>query len=195
MYLRGYFCESEKKVTMLISSNWLLVMGTDRNAGKTSLICQVIQQYRNENGLTAIKISPHFHRLDKDEKILSLTDEYVIVEETKPETGKDSSRMLSAGAERVLYVQVWDQKLEKALMEIRKFLDPSAPVICESGWLRNILKPGAFAIVNRKGNDQMKESISRLKPLADVWFEFDGTGFDPSPSVITLEGNSWKINP
>lgn len=172
--------------------NWLIVYGTNRNAGKTTLVTDIIRHFHRQLSITAIKISPHFHPLDDKALVLNKTGEYVIVRETTGNTGKDSSRMLDAGADEALYIQVWDDHLEQAIPEILTLIKPGNAVICESGWARSLISPGAFLILNRTGNKEIKDSVPALRPLADRWIEFDGTNFDFSPAELTFE-EGWKF--
>ena len=102
---------------MMKLPNWLILVGTNRNAGKTSLACKVIEDHRSQ-GITAIKISPHFHPVEENDNVISRTNNYVIIKEEKKGTGKDSSRMLDAGASEVFYIQVWDNNLNEAIKEL-----------------------------------------------------------------------------
>jgi hypothetical protein len=178
---------------MLNLPNWLIVYGTNRNCGKTTLITRIIEGLHAETPVCAVKISPHFHEIDNDAVIIARSDEYVIVKEVKPSTGKDSSRMLDAGAELVLYVQVWDNNLDRVLPIILENLVPGAAVVCESGWARNLVMPGVFVILNREGNTDIKSSLSDLKPLADRWIEFDGEVFNFDPEDLIFENGNWKL--
>jgi hypothetical protein len=178
---------------MIKLPNWLIVYGTNRNAGKTTLITRIIQRFHAEIPVCAIKISPHFHNLDPDDVILARTDDYAIVKEVRTATGKDSSRMLGAGAEVVLYVQVWDNNLERVLPLIIDNLTPGSAVVCESGWARNLVEPGVFLILNRKDEPAIKENASKFKPLADRWIEFDGEDFDYNLADLKFENGNWKL--
>ncbi len=178
---------------MLRLPNWLIVYGTNRNAGKTTLITRIIRRFHSEITVCAIKISPHFHHLEEDAVILAKTDDFVIVKEVKPSTGKDSSRMLDAGADLVLYVQVWDNNLDRILPTIIENIIPGSVVICESGWVRNLVEPGVFLILNRKDEPEMKENVAKFKPLADRWIEFDGENFDFNPEDLSFENGKWKL--
>lgn len=178
---------------MIRLPNWLIVYGTNRNAGKTTLITRIISRIHGEVPICAIKISPHFHKIEEDAVIIAKTDDFVIVKEVRPNTGKDSSRMLDAGADLVLYIQVWDNNLEKVLPIIIDNLIPGSAVICESGWARNLVDPGLFLILNRTGEPSVKESASKFKPLADRWIEFDGEDFDFSPGALKFENGNWKL--
>jgi hypothetical protein len=178
---------------MLKLPNWLILVGTNRNAGKTSLACQIVEKYKSQ-GITAIKVSPHFHELDRDDDIISQTSNFVIVKEQKKGTGKDSSRMLDAGADEVFYVQVWDQNLEAAFTELMKHINPHNAVVCESGWMRNLVEPAVFFILKRKNGSDTKESITKMGKLANGLITFDGNNFDNNLETLRLEENCWSYS-
>jgi molybdopterin-guanine dinucleotide biosynthesis protein len=173
--------------------NWIIVYGTDRNSGKTTLITRIIQRFAQKSSISGLKISPHFHLLEENAQIIIKTDHYVITRENIRDSGKDSSRMLDAGAKQVFYVQVWDNNLESVLPGILEQVKTTDAVICESGWARNLVKPGLFLILNRKGNTHVKESLAKLKPLADAFIEFDGEGFEFDLDRISIENGNWKF--
>lgn len=177
---------------MIYLPQWLIVYGTDRNSGKTTLITDIIRRFRQQLPITALKISPHFHEIDDDAEVVFKTREYVIVRETKTGTGKDSARMLDAGAAEVLYIQVWDQNLERVMPLVLSITGSNRPVICESGWARNLVEPGLFLVLHRKGHTVVKESAGRMKELASRWIEFDGYRFGFSVDEITYD-NGWKL--
>ena len=178
---------------MLLLPNWMIVYGTDRNSGKTTLITRIIKRFGPDIRISSLKISPHFHPLEKDAQIIEKTAHYAIVREHDTTTGKDSARMLEAGAGQVFYIQVWDNDLESVLPKILELVKSSDAVICESGWRRNLSEPGLFFILNRKGNTDITESLAGLKPLADAFIEFDGTKFEFDSDRIIFENGNWKL--
>ncbi len=175
--------------------HWMIVYGTDRNSGKTTLISQIIGKFHVEVPIVGIKISPHFHRLEPDAIIAYQAKECVIIRENLHRTGKDSSRMLDAGASEVLYVQVWDQDLGKVLPAILGLIPGGSAVICESGWARRLIIPGLFFVLHRKGNTEIKDSAIEFRALADQWIEFDGEQFDFDIREIRFADQSWKLAP
>jgi hypothetical protein len=169
----------------------LLIVGTDRNAGKTTLASLVIERFAPVLPITAVKISPHFHELGPAEQVAASTDQFVIVKETRPGSLKDSSRFLRAGASEVYYMQVWDQDLSAAFKELLKICGTEKPLIIESGWLRNIVDPGLFIIVNKKGNQIYKESIGSYRKFTHLWMEADGKDFSPGIESIVWKEGRW----
>jgi hypothetical protein len=179
---------------MIDLPNALIIVGTDRNAGKTTLAENIIRQFSRSKKIIGLKISPHFHELEKGDEVFLRNEQFLIVRETRPDTGKDSSRMLKAGASEVYYIQVWDQNIRAAVNYLLDKIEGNPPMVCESGWLRNIVNPGIFLIVNRKGNQLFKGSIREYRPLADRWVEFDGKDFNFKPEELQFEKGRWAIN-
>src|SRR5665647_1869117 len=110
--------------------NLLLIAGTGTKSGKTSFACKVIDQFKSLN-IYSIKITPHFHETTEGLILISENDGYSIYEETNRETDKDTSRMLNAGACKVYFAKVWDNKLAEVFGSIMKIIPPDVPVICE----------------------------------------------------------------
>ena len=95
-------------------SNILTISGTGRNVGKTSLACRIIHKLGRDQRLTAIKISPHFHTVDYPMPLTEKPGAYSLYKEDRKDSGKDSSKMLAAGADQVFYIQTGDDHLNDA---------------------------------------------------------------------------------
>ena len=139
-------------------SNMTLIAGNGRNVGKTLLACRIIETLSTNSEVYAVKVSSHFHILDDEAAILYQSDDFCIVEENLL-TGKDSSRMLQAGARKVFYVQCKNQNLPKMFEHLSTYLPDDKPVIIESGGLYNIIEPHIFYYI--KGDDTSKEKKVR----------------------------------
>ncbi|PKP21056.1 MAG: hypothetical protein CVU05_07670 [Bacteroidetes bacterium HGW-Bacteroidetes-21] len=135
--------------------NLLLISGTGRNCGKTTLACSIIEAFKSQS-VTAIKICPHFHPVDGMKSVFIDPGVIEIHEELQSNTGKDSSRMLNAGAEKVFYVQVKDNQLNKAWDIILNKLPSEKPVICESGRLSHIVEDHLHLLMI--GKDKKKQA-------------------------------------
>ncbi|HBS85774.1 MAG: hypothetical protein A2W91_13270 [Bacteroidetes bacterium GWF2_38_335] len=131
--------------------NILLVSGTGRNVGKTTFVRSVIRNF-SKHGIVAVKITPHFHNGDPGE-ILLQNEKFIIAREHRTETGKDSSKFLDEGAEKVYFIQVLDNHLPEAFFEFLKIEKENPLMVIESGGLRNVLIPGIFCLItDGKGN-------------------------------------------
>jgi hypothetical protein len=151
--------------------NLLLIAGTGTKSGKTSLACKIIAQFPDLM-ITAIKITPHFHETTTG--LIPITEEngYSIYEETNSNSVKDTSRMLRAGARKVLFAKVWDDQLLTVFNEIMKSIPIATPIICESPALRNYIEPGLFMIITSNTINKHKD-ISNLQLLPHVMFHLE----------------------
>jgi hypothetical protein len=134
-------------------NNILLVSGTGRNVGKTFMSCSIINKFKGKN-IVAIKISPHFHEINPESEILISNEKFQIIEE-KTSGNKDSMKMLKAGASKVFYIQVLDEKLLEAFHFVIDKIGDNTPVIIESGALQRFIQPGL--IVCLKGENPKKD--------------------------------------
>jgi len=84
-------------------------------------------------------------------KVVIQDDHLTIIEENDAQTGKDSSRMLAAGASRSFFVMATDEQLVKAIDKIINLNGSDTYYICESGGLRQYVVPGVFILVSHHG--------------------------------------------
>jgi hypothetical protein len=171
----------------------LLIAGTGRNSGKTTLACHIIKKTSTSFPVIAIKITPHFHRDIHSGKTIIERSDLVIKEETDPKTGKDSSLMLKAGALRSYFVMAKDEQLKEALQLIIKQIPDKTPIVCESGGLRHWIEPGAFLMMNRSDNSAFKPGAEALNKIADSCITFDGNKIDFDYHTINFSENKWSI--
>jgi hypothetical protein len=170
----------------------LLIAGTGRNSGKTTLACRIITKYSNTQSIVAMKISPHRHNIEPGGQIWIQNDHICILEETDWGTGKDSSRMLAAGAKRSFFISATEDNLASAVQETLKLVSEDAFMICESGGLRKWVEPGLFLMVSRNGPSVLNSGKRDLIDFEPVWVHFDGQKFDFDLDRIVIQQNSWK---
>jgi hypothetical protein len=137
----------QKKLT----NKTIVISGTGQNTGKTSLICKIISQNKTKP-ILAVKISPHFHKLTENEKILlNHENKITIVKETNRLRKKDSSLMLKAGASEVLYVQAKDEYLSILVDYIEKNISPDYFIVFESAGILKYLIPDKHILLYNTG--------------------------------------------
>jgi hypothetical protein len=173
----------------MIVPNLLIVAGTGTKSGKTTITCRLIDQLKN-TGIVGIKITPHFHETTPGLILISEKPGYSIFKETNPDTNKDTSRMLNAGASFVYFVKVTDGSLLKAFIEITENIPGSCPIICESPALRYFIEPGLFIIMSSVAVNKQKD-INNLTLLPHVTFtmeELEKTRYLP----INFNKGKWK---
>jgi hypothetical protein len=175
----------------MIIQNLLLIAGTGTKSGKTTLACRIIQQFRDLN-ITAIKITPHFHETTPGLTTIHEETGYAIYEETNTESDKDTSRMLKAGASKVYFAKVLDDRLLYVFNKIHDLIPEGTPIICESPALRYYAEPGAFLIISSQTTNKFKD-ISKLQSLPHVMFkleELDGLNSVP----IRFVDGKWSLS-
>lgn len=180
-------------MTHLRMPELILIAGTGRNSGKTTLACNIIKKTSTIIPVVAIKITPHFHQYYKSGKTITERDDLIILEETDPESGKDSSLMLKAGAASSYFVMAKDEQLKEAIHLIINLIPDNIPVVCESGGLRHFVEPGAFLMMNRSDNITSKPGTEALKKIADRLITFDGEKIDFDFNAINYSENKWRI--
>jgi hypothetical protein len=151
--------------------NLLLIAGTGTKSGKTTLACKIIEQFRHLN-ITAIKITPHFHETTPKLKVIIEEPGHAVYEETNKDSSKDTSRMLRAGAVKVYYAKVLDDRLLFVFNKIKELIPEGTPIVCESPALRYYAEPGAFLIISSETTNKHKD-ISKLLELPHVMLKFE----------------------
>jgi hypothetical protein len=175
---------------MVRKPNLLLIAGTGTKSGKTSMACRLIEQFRNLN-IIAIKISPHFHETTQGLNTICEETGYAIYEETNRDTTKDTSRMLRAGAGKVYFAKVLDNRLKFVFDKIMGIIPEGTPLICESPALRNYIKPGVFMIMTSGLNNNHK-NISHLQALHHVMYKLEELK-DLRSLPLEFEDGKWRL--
>ena len=168
--------------------NFLLVAGNGRNVGKTYLTCRIIQYLSKTNEVIGVKISSHFHPIENNKVIVQQKD-FVIVEENQL-SQKDSSLMKQAGAQKVYFIMSPQENLQQAFLFLEKLL-PEKAIVCESGGLHQIINPGIFLFVNKKGQEIVKQHHLNYAPQLII---NDGKNFDFDITRIKFNNKRFSIS-
>jgi hypothetical protein len=155
---------------MINKPNFLITSGTGQNVGKTTLVCQLIEKYK-DLGIVAVKITPHFH--DSGCRKLYGTNDYTISLEENVTSPKDTSKMLASGANCVYYIQSADKFIPEVLDYLMSKIPNDIPVICESGALRNCINPGLFLMLTKSGNEPKNPDLMKLANTVIRDFNFN----------------------
>ena len=175
-------------------NNLLIISGTGRNTGKTSIAEFLIHQFSSLQQLIALKISPHAHFNKSGKLPIYQTPDYKIFEEKEIVTGKDSARLLKAGATKSYYIEANDVAAFNAFHKIYNDLEPSIPIICESPALRNKIQPGIFIVADHLFVQNKKESIKDQLKLADIVIDITVKDWQTDLNEIKFESGSWNFN-
>ena len=180
----------------------LMIGSAGANVGKTELACAVLRRCGGEGrDIVAIKVTTIEERDGQCPRggegcgvCSSLEGVYSIDEETDSRSGKDTGRLLAAGASRVFWLRVLKTHLEEGLAALLDAAGPEATSICESNSLRNVVEPGVFLIAERKGANIWKPSALEVREYANRIVVSDGSSFDLDLGQIRLEDGKWLLN-
>jgi len=170
--------------------NILVVSGTGRNVGKTTFVCRLIEKFRN-NQIIGLKISPHFHDLDKNQEVIVKTEKFEIIKENNLNGLKDSSKMLISGAQKVYYIQSDEENLSSAFDYFSTHLMENKIVICESAAISKFIKPAYHFKITNSPNITKKENASDI--VFDYLIVNDGSSFDFPFENLYLTDNIWTF--
>lgn len=132
----------------------IVVGGSGRNVGKTSLVCGLILALP-EFSWIAVKITSHEHSMPGS-----------VWEECEAGHGRDTARYLRAGARRAFLVTSEEAELAERMRELQAKVGSEAPLIFESNriveWLQLDLR---LAV---RGGGDAKASFTRFAQRADA---------------------------
>ncbi|MGI4757838.1 MAG: hypothetical protein ACRYGF_13425 [Janthinobacterium lividum] len=156
----------------------VVVGGHTRNIGKTTLAAQILAAA--DGRWTAMKITQYGHNVcsANGEACDCATADHAIAisEERDSESGSDTSRMLAAGAERVLWVRTQQGSLQEAMPRIRKEIAAAGNILIESNSVLRFLRPDLYVAVLQPNVADFKPSALHYLDRADALFVPDGIG-------------------
>jgi molybdopterin-guanine dinucleotide biosynthesis protein len=160
-----------------IDARLLVVGGQSRNVGKTALVVDLIRAFP-EAAWTAVKITQYGHGIcavNGESCCCAPRDHAVALDvETDPGGRTDTSRMLAAGARRVLWLRTKQGRLAEGLPLLRSELArnrSSTPgnLIVESNSLLGFLSPRLYLAVLDPVVADFKDSARRFLDRADAF--------------------------
>jgi hypothetical protein len=178
--------------------NLIIIGGTGRNIGKTTLMEKIIKRFAREVPVTALKIAnikpgeEAFHGHD----VSGFSEKILLQKESNPDGNKDSMRFLKAGASVSWYIQAEDAFLPETFPEVEKILKNARFGICESNSLRLFVRPALFIMVKGKSaSPRRKKEASRLLEMADVTVEaLNPAQFDALVKAVEIKDGRFVLN-
>lgn len=176
----------------------LMIGGSGRNVGKTTLICALIRKFAPTVPVIGLKVTSirpgeeDFHGHHEQ----PLSDDYRIFEETNPGSAKDTAKMLRAGASKVYFIQSTDEQMSMAMDAFFKLVDPQSIIICETRSLRRIVKPGVFILITDPAHKDFKSKANEFESLADIHIYFDAEHrtMELNADRVDLQDGGWHLS-
>lgn len=179
---------------MIVCTRLLVIGGTGRNVGKTEFVCRLINKLSARHLVYALKVSAIFpdeeiyHGNHSDEEFCGQ-----LIEETRTDTDKDTSRMLVAGATQVFYLRADDGRIQEGFTEFLHRIPEQAVIVCESNSLGQFVRPG-LSIMIRPTKGQIKpRALAQLQSADMVVFSDGATGFPELDRINYKEISGWEI--
>ncbi len=133
--------------------HFIIISGSGKKVGKTYLATALIRAFSVTFPLIALKISPHIHDSLGNARLFATLTGMRIFEDLAPHH-KNSGQFLEAGALRSFFLETDDEHLPLGFDMFLKEGNPhNYPVICESGALGNLVKPGLLVFIGRSTGD------------------------------------------
>jgi molybdopterin-guanine dinucleotide biosynthesis protein len=179
------YIEVHMEDTLPSAEQMILIGATGRNAGKTVLATELIRLFKDRFTVIGLKATTVTQggapcpRGGKGCGACGISTPYVLEEEGIPTNesrpaecaGKDTARLLQAGAERVFWLRSVRTSLAEGFTEFLQRIPPAALVIGESNSLREVVRPGCFIMVKTGQGEPIKPSAARVADLARITVE------------------------
>ena len=185
---------------MLKLDGMLMIGSAGTNVGKTKLACALVKKFSRSRDIVGIKVTTIKAKDGQCPRggrgcgvCSSLDGDFCITEETADNSGKDTARLLAAGASRVFWLRVMKTHLEEGLTALLDIVGPDAVSVCESNSLRRAVEPAVFLMVEGRNSGAWKSSARNVKKYVDRIVVWDGSGFDFDIGRIKLVDGKWTI--
>ena len=178
----------------------LMIGSAGANVGKTQLACALISKFSKDRDIVGIKVTTI---TAKDAECprggwgcgvcSSLEGNFCITEETGSTSGKDTARLLAAGASRVFWLRVMETHLKEGMTALVDIIGPDAVSVCESNSLRQVIEPGLFLMVKGRHLKAWKNSAEEVKEYADRVVTSNNEDFDFDIDRVKLTNGKWTM--
>jgi len=178
----------------------ILIGSAGRNAGKTEWACSVIRKFSNDIKIVGIKVTAIKQDGDSCPRggtgcgvCSSLKGKFRITNEINASSGKDTARLLAAGASEVFWLRVTMSHLQEGFSALLDKIPSDAMLICESNSLRHVVHPGLFVMVRNDKTKAYKASAEAVREYADRIIVSDGTRFNFDLADIEISDRKWIL--
>jgi len=175
--------------------NMMMVGATEKHAGKTTFTTAVIKDLRKkypETAIVALKITI----LREGKHSVS---GYRITSETDMGSVKDTGRMLTSGADKVLWLRCDEFNVEKGIDRLLLEIPDNAVIICESNSARNYIEPGLFIMIRKSDEGALKTTAVSVMdfPHIEIRSFLNDRSVEYNPDIaekIFVAGNRFKVD-
>ena len=193
-------CRQNRSGNKIQLDGMLMIGSAGANVGKTELACAIIRKFWKSALITGIKVTTIKAKDGQCPRggegcgvCSSLDGDFHITEEGSKSSGKDTARLLAAGARKVFWLRVMKTHLKEGMMSLLDVVGRGEVMVCESNSMREVVRPGLFLILKGRDSDTWKSSARDVKRYADRIVVGDGRGFDFDIDRIKLVDGRWLM--
>lgn len=178
---------------MVRCNKMILIGSTIKDAGKTTLIIEMIKKFIKTNPKTPIYgVKSTVLRGKKS------PSGYSITEELNPDREKDTSKMLKAGCEKVLWLRCDEDHAEDGVKDLLTKIPKNGFMITESNTIRNYLIPDLFIMIEKDEKHEWKPTAIKIKDKADLFIKSslkeEKLIYTPDiTKIITTNESGWSL--
>jgi hypothetical protein len=173
--------------------SFIIVSGSGKKVGKTFLATAMIRHYASVFPLVALKISPHVHDSLGDTKLIAASGGFRIFEDLGSHK-KNSGQHLAAGASRSFFMETGDEDLPDSFGLFLDVCNPQKlPVICESGALGNLIKPGILFFIADPAHELQHHKRTSME-YADLVLPARSFSAPEVVSRTGFSGSNWNYS-
>ncbi|MHC4118857.1 MAG: molybdenum cofactor guanylyltransferase [Planctomycetota bacterium] len=178
----------------------LMVGARCKSDGKTAFTRSLIEKFGAQQDIVGVKVTTvdgfntsHHPEVSRSGPDGSCMGPYYVTEEKDAQSNSDTGKMLSAGANRVLWLLAMKSHLKKGVQMLLEVLGEETVSICESNRARSVIEPGAFIMIKGPASKSWKPSAQEVAEHADRVVHSDGTSFDIDLDDIQLVDGRWAV--
>lgn len=185
---------------MIKFDGMLMIGSAGANVGKTELACSLLGKFGKEHDIVGVKVTTIRAKDGQCPRggegcgvCSSLEGNFCITEETNRTSGKDTSRLLAAGASRVFWIRVLKDYLAEGINAMLDVIGSEAITICESNSLRQVVEPGLFLMVSNNNSGAWKKTAQQVRECADRIVNTKDSDFETIFDRIKLVNRKWVL--
>ena len=185
---------------MIKVQGMLMVGAFGRDVGKTRLACALINKFGSQGNVVGVKVTAIGHVKDSCPRggdgcgvCSALQGPFQITEETDRKAGKDTCKMLAAGAKKVYWLRVLKSHLDDGVKALMEVVGKDCVFVCESNSLRLAVEPDVFILVKAAKSEDHKPSIKEVIGYADRVVTFDGDKYDIELDEFKIADGRWSV--
>jgi hypothetical protein len=170
----------------------IIISGSGTKVGKTFLATSLIRSFSVKFPLLALKISPHVHDELGNTRLHKASEGMRIFQDLAPHH-KNSGQFLEAGALQSFFMETDDQHLSEAFTTFMKECNPlNHPVICESGALGALIKPGILMFIAHPADELPEHKLATMR-RADLVIPAKAFSTSEIIGRISFSENRWSV--